>query len=37
VTLGDTLTPRWPQPVRVPRKGGLKKLAAEEYDGGTAP
>ncbi|XAS67241.1 SGNH/GDSL hydrolase family protein [Micrococcaceae bacterium Sec5.7] len=26
VTLGDTLGPRWPEPVRVPRKGGLKKL-----------
>ena len=26
VTLGDQLRPRWPEPVRVPRKGGLKKL-----------
>lgn len=26
ITLGDSLDPRWPQPVRVPRKGGLKKL-----------
>jgi lysophospholipase L1-like esterase len=26
VTLGDNLSPRWPRPVRVPRKGGLKKL-----------
>lgn len=26
VTLGDKLTPRWPHPVKVPRKGGLKKL-----------
>jgi lysophospholipase L1-like esterase len=26
VTLGDRLSPRWPEPVRVPRKGGLKKL-----------
>ncbi|MFC8041519.1 SGNH/GDSL hydrolase family protein [Paenarthrobacter sp. NPDC057355] len=26
VTLGDSLQPRWPQPVKVPRKGGLKKL-----------
>ena len=26
-TLGDTLTPRWPEPVRVPPKKGLKKLA----------
>lgn len=25
-TLGDTLTPRWPEPVRVPPKKGLKKL-----------
>jgi lysophospholipase L1-like esterase len=29
VTLGDELTPRWPDPVRVPRKGGLKKLTAK--------
>ncbi len=28
VTLGDGLAPRWPAPVVVPRKGGLKKLAA---------
>ncbi|MCU6481827.1 SGNH/GDSL hydrolase family protein [Arthrobacter sp. A2-55] len=27
VTLGDTLTPRWPEPVRVPPRKGLKKLA----------
>lgn len=26
VTLGDRLGPRWPKPVRVPHKGGLKKL-----------
>ena len=26
VTLGDSLKPRWPEPVKVPRKGGLKKL-----------
>lgn len=26
VTLGDELSPRWPHPVVVPRKGGLKKL-----------
>lgn len=26
VTLGDALNPRWPEPVRVPRKGGLKRL-----------
>jgi lysophospholipase L1-like esterase len=26
VTLGDRLSPRWPEPVRVPPKGGLKKL-----------
>jgi hypothetical protein len=28
VTLGDELSPRWPEPVKVPRKGGLKKLLA---------
>jgi lysophospholipase L1-like esterase len=28
VTLGDELSPRWPEPVRVPPKAGLKKLAA---------
>lgn len=33
VTLGDTLQPRWPQPVMVPPKGGLKKLADELVDG----
>ncbi|RAN79745.1 lipase [Bacillus sp. SRB_336] len=27
VTLGDALAPRWPEPVRVPPKKGLKKLA----------
>ncbi|WP_427018958.1 SGNH/GDSL hydrolase family protein [Pseudarthrobacter sp. P1] len=27
VTMGDALTPRWPEPVRVPPKGGLRKLA----------
>lgn len=27
ITLGDTLSPRWPEPVKVPRKGGLRKLA----------
>lgn len=26
-TLGDNLSPRWPEPVRVPPKKGLKKLA----------
>ncbi|MFJ5958727.1 SGNH/GDSL hydrolase family protein [Paenarthrobacter sp. NPDC092416] len=26
VTLGDSFSARWPQPVKVPRKGGLKKL-----------
>lgn len=30
VTLGDRLSPRWPQPVKVPRKGGLKKLLEKE-------
>ena len=29
VTLGDNLSPRWPRPVKVPRKGGLKKLVDE--------
>ncbi|MDR6640790.1 SGNH/GDSL hydrolase family protein [Paenarthrobacter nitroguajacolicus] len=29
ITLGDTLSPRWPQPVKVPRKGGLKKLVQD--------
>ncbi|MFE4195798.1 SGNH/GDSL hydrolase family protein [Paenarthrobacter sp. NPDC056912] len=29
VTLGDSTKPRWPQPVKVPRKGGLKKLMEE--------
>lgn len=28
-TLGDSLTPRWPEPVRVPPKKGLKKRARE--------
>ena len=32
VTLGDNLGPRWPHPVQVPRKGGLKKLM-EPADG----
>jgi hypothetical protein len=27
VTLGDSLKPRWPEPVKVPRKRGLRKLA----------
>ncbi len=26
ITLGDSLAPRWPEPVKVPRKGGLRKL-----------
>lgn len=26
-TLGDDLEPRWPEPIRVPRRGGLRKLA----------
>jgi lysophospholipase L1-like esterase len=30
VTLGDNLSPRWPRPVLVPRKGGLKKLVVPE-------
>ena len=29
VTLGDALSPRWPQPIRVPPKAGLKKLTAK--------
>jgi hypothetical protein len=29
VTLGDTLQPRWPTPVPVPPRGGLRKLAKE--------
>jgi lysophospholipase L1-like esterase len=29
ITLGDTLSPRWPEPVKVPRKGGLRKLAGK--------
>lgn len=35
VTLGDDLEPRFPEPVRVPRKGGLRRLvrdAAESPD-----
>jgi lysophospholipase L1-like esterase len=30
VTLGDRLSPRWPEPVKVPRKGGLKKLTEKK-------
>ena len=30
VTLGDQLRPRWPEPVTVPRKGGLKKLLQKQ-------
>lgn len=30
VTLGDTLAPRWPEPVKVPRKRGLKKLMGRD-------
>lgn len=29
VTLGDHLTPRWPEPVVVPPKGGLRRLARD--------
>ncbi|MFD0758458.1 SGNH/GDSL hydrolase family protein [Arthrobacter ulcerisalmonis] len=32
-TLGDDLGPRWPEPVKVPKKGGLRKLAAERASG----
>ena len=31
VTLGDALGPRWQDPVKVPRKGGLKKLAGASH------
>ncbi|MGO2540998.1 SGNH/GDSL hydrolase family protein [Specibacter sp. AOP5-B1-6] len=34
-TLGDDLSPRWPEPVRVPPKKGLKKLARHKIP--TAP
>jgi lysophospholipase L1-like esterase len=27
ITLGDSLRPRWPEPVKVPRKRGLRKVA----------
>ena len=30
VTLGDSLRPRWPEPVKVPRKAGLRKLAERQ-------
>lgn len=36
VTLGDQLRPRWPEPVRVPRKGGLKKLLHDQRANGDA-
>ncbi|WP_136612194.1 SGNH/GDSL hydrolase family protein [Sinomonas albida] len=29
VTLGDSLGPRWPYPVKVPKKGGLRRYALE--------
>ncbi|MDQ4503377.1 SGNH/GDSL hydrolase family protein [Sinomonas sp. ASV322] len=29
VTLGDSLGPRWPEPVKVPRKGGLRRYAID--------
>jgi lysophospholipase L1-like esterase len=35
VTLGDRLSPRWPEPVKVPRKGGLKKLTAKSPEAAT--
>ncbi|POH73614.1 SGNH/GDSL hydrolase family protein [Arthrobacter glacialis] len=31
-TLGDTLNPRWPEPVRVPPKKGLKKLVRRQLN-----
>ena len=34
VTLGDQLRPRWPEPVKVPRKAGLKKLLQAQHAGG---
>jgi lysophospholipase L1-like esterase len=34
VTLGDSLRPRWPEPVKVPRKRGLKKLLQAQRAGG---
>jgi hypothetical protein len=37
VTLGDQLTPRWQEPVKVPRKGGLKKIAAMSPAGNAWP
>lgn len=30
VTLGDSLGPRWPEPVKVPRKAGLRKVAERQ-------
>ncbi|GAB3567061.1 SGNH/GDSL hydrolase family protein [Arthrobacter alkaliphilus] len=30
VTLGDALGPRWPEPVKVPRKAGLRKVAERQ-------
>ncbi|WP_345448010.1 SGNH/GDSL hydrolase family protein [Arthrobacter gyeryongensis] len=33
VTLGDSLGPRWPEPVKVPRKAGLRKLAERQAAG----
>jgi hypothetical protein len=33
VTLGDWLNPRWPAPVEVPPKGGLRRLVREGRDG----
>ncbi|MBG6183876.1 lysophospholipase L1-like esterase [Arthrobacter sp. CAN_A214] len=32
VTLGDNLQPRWPEPVRVPPKGGLRRLVRSGFD-----
>ncbi len=34
ITLGDKLSPRWPEPVKVPRKGGLRKLAEKREKAG---
>ncbi|MGO4860336.1 SGNH/GDSL hydrolase family protein [Arthrobacter sp. 2MCAF14] len=36
VTLGDSLRPRWPELVKVPRKAGLRKLAERQAAGAAA-
>ncbi|MGO4382932.1 SGNH/GDSL hydrolase family protein [Specibacter sp. RAF43] len=37
VTLGDGLAPRWPQPVRVPPRKGLRKLARTRAPAAATP